>query len=446
MSIVFIVGIRPNFIKLAPLIHECKIRNMDYKIIHTGQHYDYNLSKIFFDELEIPEPDYYLNTKSGMHGYQTGKMTARIEKKLIELKPSMSIVIGDNNSTLAGALASVKLQIPCAHVEAGLRLFDKNQPEEINRYMVDSCSDLLFPPTHYAAKRLSEESFPSEKIFMNGNVLIDELRIIIRKIRDSMMMNKYNLEKKDYILITIHRPFNVDNITNLTNIINILQSFSDNFKLFFPIHKRTEKRLKQFGLWKKVSSLKNVIITEPLGYVEFITILKNSKMIITDSGGVIAESAYLEVPCIVIDTVSEWVEALENGSVILAGCEPNIINKICTNTLKKIEEGWTVSNPYPYWDKTASKSIINIINSHIKNKYKIPTYNFINGVYETRIYHINFTLTLLDLKKHIPKDTSLISVYDTEGKPILIFENMQIKKDFIIRLWGPRHSLDSFKI
>jgi len=293
MKVASIVGARPNFIKLAPLSKE--IRNhFDEVIIHTGQHYDYEMDKVFFEQLRIPEPDYHLGVGSGTHGYQTGEMLKRIENVLINEKPDLVMVYGDTNTTLAGALAAVKLNIPLAHVEAGLRCYDKKMPEEINRVLTDHCSDLLFCPTKRAVENLKREGI-TEGVYLTGDVMVDAIKQNITIAENvSTILNDLNVKPKDYYLVTVHRAENTDNINRLKNIVDALCEIHDN--VIFPCHPRTEKALKKFGLWDKLKRSVNVI--KPVGYLDMLVLEKNAKKIITDSGGVQKEAYIFKVPCI----------------------------------------------------------------------------------------------------------------------------------------------------
>lgn len=279
MKIASVVGARPNFIKLAPLSKEIR-KHFDEIIIHTGQHYDYEMDRVFFEQLRIPEPDYHLGVGSGTHGYQTGEMVKRIEKVLMDEKPDLVIVYGDTNTTLAGALASVKLHIPLAHVEAGLRCYDKRIPEEINRVLTDHCSDLLFCPTERAVENLKKEGI-TEGVYLTGDVMVDAVKqnITIAE-RVSTVLNDLNVKPKDYYLVTVHRAENTDDINRLRNIVDALCEVNGN--VIFPCHPRTEKALKKFGLWDKLK--RNVNVIKPVGYLDMLVLEKNAKKIITDSG------------------------------------------------------------------------------------------------------------------------------------------------------------------
>ena len=315
MRIASIVGARPNFVKLAPVSREIR-RDAEELIIHTGQHYDYQMDKIFFQELGIPEPDYHLGVGSGSHGQQTGEMLKGIEDVLLKEKPDMALVFGDTNTTLAGALTAAKLHIPVSHVEAGLRSFDKEMPEEVNRVLVDHCSDLLFCPTKTAVDNLRKEGIV-KGVHLTGDVMADILQDCIRIAeKSSKILDLLDLRSKGYYLATVHRAENTDDPRRLKSIIEALCQIGD---VVFPCHPRTEKRLQEEGLWDKLDE--EVNITKPVGYLEMLLLEKNAKKILTDSGGVQKEAYMLKVPCVTMRDETEWVETVEDGWNILVGAD-----------------------------------------------------------------------------------------------------------------------------
>jgi len=313
MNIVSIVGARPQFIKCAPVSKEMRKNNHEI-LVHTGQHYDYELSKVFFDQLGIPKPSYSLGVGSASHGKQTGMMLLEIEKVLLKEKPDFVLVYGDTNSTLAGALAAVKLHITIGHVESGLRSFDRTMPEEINRVLTDHASDLLFVPTKTAIKNLKNEGI-SKNVFLVGDVMYDVLKQNIAIAARSQILEILAIKPKDYLLATIHRPSNTDNLKNLSQ---ILEAFSSvNKQIIFPVHPRTEHLIKKHGLQKKIG--KNIKIMKSASYFDFLWLEKNANKILTDSGGIQKESYLLKVPCITLRDNTEWVETIEDGWNVLVG-------------------------------------------------------------------------------------------------------------------------------
>jgi len=349
MKIASIVGARPNFIKAAPVSREIR-KELNEVLIHTGQHYDYEMDKIFFDELNIPTPDYHLGVGSGSHSYQTGEMLKRIEEVLIKEEPDIVLVYGDTNSTLAGALAAVKLHIKVGHVEAGLRSFDRRMPEEINRVLTDHCSDLLFCPTKIAVQNLEREGI-TKGVYLTGDVMVDALKENINIAeKKSKILKKLDLKRKGYYLATVHRAENTDDFNRLKNIVD---AFCKIENLVFPCHPRTKRSLKKFGFWDMLQSTVNVI--KPVGYLDMLVLEKNAYKILTDSGGVQKEAYILKVPCITLRENTEWVEAVEDGWNVLVGADREMI-------IKMIEE----FNPNEeqrdvFGDGKASKNIVDII-------------------------------------------------------------------------------------
>jgi len=309
LKVVSIVGARPNFVKLAAL-EPFLSKRTEHVIIHTGQHYDYELSRIFFEGFSIPEPDYFLNVGSGSHGYQLGEGVKRIEKALQKEFPDLVLVYGDTNSTLAGALAAAKAGFNVAHVEAGLRSFEQFMPEEINRRLTDQVSTLLFAPTENAVENLKKEGVLG-KIYLVGDVHVDVLKKWIEIVDKSEILENLDLRPKEYLLVTIHRAENTDNEHRLTEIVKALAKIQIN--VVFPIHPRTERALKKTGLNKLLTNKDNIKITKPLGYMDFIKLLKESWKVLTDSGGVQREAFLLGVPAIVPRRRTEWVELVNAG-------------------------------------------------------------------------------------------------------------------------------------
>lgn len=322
MKVASIVGARPNFIKMAPVSKEIR-RSFSEVIIHTGQHYDYEMDKIFFDELGIPDPDYHLGVGSGPHGRQTGEMLKKIEEILLKEKPDVALVFGDTNTTLAGALAATKMHIRVAHVEAGLRSFDRRMPEEANRVLTDHCSDLLFCPTLTSVENLKREGI-MKGVYLTGDVTVEALQGHFKIATErSKVLDELDLRPKEYFLATLHRAENTDNYLNLKN---ITDSFSEIENIVFPCHPRTEKLLKQFKLWDSVAA--HVKVTKPMGYYDMLVLEKNARKILTDSGGVQKEAYILDVPCITLRKNTEWVETVSDGWNVLVGDDRELILKM----------------------------------------------------------------------------------------------------------------------
>lgn len=314
MKIASIVGARPNFIKLAPLSRELRRRGLDEVIIHTGQHYNYEMDKIFFDDMGIPVPDYHMGIGSGSHGFQTGEMLRKVEEALLAEKPDAVIVFGDTNSTLAGSLAAAKLHITSAHVEAGLRSFDKRMPEEINRVLVDHCSDLLLCPTKTAVDNLRREGI-TKNVHLTGDVMVDAQKDCERIAENkSHILEDLVLKPKDYYLATVHRASNTDDRDKLMAITEALKDLEN---VVFPCHPRAEKYLREFGLWDDL--IRKIKVIKPVGYLDMLLLEKNAKKIITDSGGVQKEAYLLGIACITLRDETEWVETVEDGWNVLVG-------------------------------------------------------------------------------------------------------------------------------
>ena len=357
-KILSVVGARPNFVKLAG-VEPWFSKLFHHIVVHTGQHYDYELSTIFFEHLKIREPDYYLGVGSGTHGYQVGETIKRLEKVLIKEKPDLVIVYGDTNSTLAAALASIKAGFLVGHVEAGLRSFDMKMPEEINRRVTDHISDLLFAPTQNAIRNLKEESVLG-KIYLTGDVHVDVLKRWV-PIADerSQILKILDTKPKEYLVVTVHRAENTDNPNRLKNIVEALLKAKIDHQIIFPIHPRTYKALSRLNLINKLKASENIVLTKPVGYLDFIKLIKYSWKVITDSGGVQKEAYLLGVPCIVLREKTEWVELVDAGWVKLVGTEPNrIIGSIKTFEPRKI-------TPNLLGDGNAGEKIANIIKNNI---------------------------------------------------------------------------------
>jgi len=355
LKIAIILGTRPEIIKMAPIIRECQKRKLQYFIIHTNQHYSFNLDRIFFKELNLPLPKYNLKVGSGIHGEQTAKMLIRIEEVLLKEKPDIVLVEGDTNTVLAGALAAVKIHIKVGHIEAGLRSYDREMPEEINRVLTDHCSNLLFAPTKIAKDILIKEEIPKEKIFITGNTIVDavseNLKIAQKK---SKILKKLKINKNQYFLVTLHRQENVDNKKRLKNILKGLELIYNTFKLpmIYPIHPRTLKMIKTFNL--KIP--KGIKIIEPIGFFDFLQLEANARLVLTDSGGVQEETCILKVPCVTLRDNTERPETLKVKSNILAGSDSQNLLK-CVKIMLGRKRNW--QNPFGK-GKTAIK-IIKII-------------------------------------------------------------------------------------
>jgi UDP-N-acetylglucosamine 2-epimerase (non-hydrolysing) len=341
MTIAIILGTRPEIIKMAPVIRECQRRGLDYSIIHTGQHYSYQMDRIFFEQLELPQPDHNLDAGSGNQGEQTGRILADLEALLMAERPDVVLVQGDTNTVMAGALAASKLHIKVGHVEAGLRSYDRSMPEEINRVVADHVSDYCFAPTEISKANLLKEGIAEDKIHITGNTIVDSvyqnLEIAMRKVN---ILADLGLEPKGYFLVTSHRQENVDNKERLGEIIRGLEMVKSEFGLpvVFPVHPRTSKMVQSFGF-----ELDGIRAIEPLGFLEFLQLEANARLALTDSGGVQEEACILGVPCVTLRDNTERPETLEVGSNLLAGADSaTILEK--TGFMMNVDNGWM--NPF----------------------------------------------------------------------------------------------------
>jgi len=350
VKIISIVGARPQFIKLGPLSRELRKFHNEL-IIHTGQHFDTEMSDLFFRDLEIPEPNYNLNVSGGSHGQQTSQMLSSIESVLIKESPNLVVIFGDTNSTLAGSLAASKLCIPCLHIEAGLRSFNRTMPEEINRIVADHTSDFLFAPTQTAMVNLEKEGLLS-KSFCTGDIMVDSIAWGSEKAKGSTIIESLNLENKAFSLLTLHRPYNVDDSSKLSLIINKLGHLNTN--IVFPIHPRTKSIIEKYS----IDIPSNFIITKPVGYLDFIKLQTASVRIITDSGGIQKEAFLLRKPCITLRPETEWVETVNEGwNILLDISTPNLV--------ETIESFSPSGSPKQVFGTEVAKEMVSIINSKI---------------------------------------------------------------------------------
>ena len=354
MKISVVLGTRPEIIKLAPLIKELQKKQADFFVLHTGQHYSYQLDKVFFDQLELPQPRYNIDVGSGSHAEETGKMLIGIEKILLKEKPDIVLAEGDTNSVLAGALAAAKIGIKVGHVEAGLRSYDRSMPEEINRALTDHLSDYLFAPTPKAKQILLSEGIGEENIFVTGNTIVDAVYQNLELSKSKIdVTNDLHLKPEQYFLVTLHRQENVDNTSRFASILEGLSRLAARFRLpvVYPIHPRSRQRLGRF-----TPPLQKLTIIDPVDFLSFLQLESNAKLILTDSGGVQEEACILGVPCVTLRDNTERPETLEVGANILAGALPDSIVECAESMLTK-RNSW--SNPFG--DGRAAERIANIV-------------------------------------------------------------------------------------
>ena len=356
MKIFLVVGARPNFMKLAPLWRELK-KNGEFEpyVVHTGQHYDYEMSKVFFEDLELPEPDFYLGVGSDTHARQTANAMVKLEELFLKEKPDLVAVFGDVNSTLAAALVTSKILISLAHVEAGLRSFRRSMPEEINRVVTDLLSDYLFAPDEIAVENLKNEGKDEKNIYFVGNIMIDSLNYILEKIEalEDTILEKYKLKKRQYALLTLHRPINVDKKETLEQLFNIFRKIAARIQIVFPVHPRTRKNMETWGI-----EANGVILLEPLRYREFVALEKNALFVLTDSGGVQEETTVLGVPCLTLRPETERPVTEILGTNTVVDRDEDKILKYVNIILNGSYKNGKIP---PLWDGKTAKRIVEVL-------------------------------------------------------------------------------------
>ncbi|MCF2492002.1 non-hydrolyzing UDP-N-acetylglucosamine 2-epimerase [Dyadobacter chenhuakuii] len=365
MKVINIVGARPNFMKVAPLHRAFTLfPDINSLIVHTGQHYDFRMSGIFFEQLQLPEPDYFLGVSNGSQAQQTAAIMVAFEKVLLIEKPDIVLVVGDVNSTLACALVAVKMHIPVVHVEAGLRSGDRKMPEEINRIVTDAIADQLFVTEKSAVCNLLRENISPEKIHFVGNVMIDSLLHCLNQVTEDA---RQRVRQNEYILMTMHRPANVDNAVVMLEIANMIRRLSALHPIIFPIHPRTLKSLEAQGLLHDLKKIKNLEITEPQGHREFLTLINNASLVITDSGGIQEETTFLKVPCITLRDSTERPITVEAGTNHLL---PDWNAQSVVELARKIMGGHCKKGQIPeLWDGCAADRIVTILREKYINSY-----------------------------------------------------------------------------
>ena len=362
MNITIVAGARPNFMKISPIIKSIEKLNstqkpINYRLIHTGQHYSATLSDTFFEELQIPKPNKNLDVKSGSQAEQTASIMIAFEKELTENKPDFVLVVGDVTSTMACAIVTKKANIPLIHVEAGIRSGDKKMPEEINRMVTDSITDYFFTTSEKASKNLLKDGHPQENIFFVGNVMIDTLLQNLERTTAPTFWSEFNLTPKNYFLLTLHRPSNVDKGSSFVELLEEIIGQADGTPILFPVHPRTQQILTETN-----EKFENLHFVEPQGYLNFIYLLKNSKAILTDSGGITEEASVLNIPCITFRDSTERPETCELGTNVLVGNNKEEISI----AFQKLKSGqWKKAEDIPLWDGKASERII----SHLLRIY-----------------------------------------------------------------------------
>lgn len=432
MKIAVILGTRPEIIKMAPVIDEIQNRNHELLLIHTGQHYDKEMSENFFIDLELPKPNYNIHVGSGSHGKQTGLMMEGIEEVLSDEKPDIVLVQGDTNAVLAGALVAQKLHIPVGHVEAGLRSFDVSMPEEINRMVADDCSYFYFVPTESSAINLALEGYSPKKIHITGNSVVDTCyRNLKIAEKTSSIIEDLGLDNLDNIItLTMHRAENVDDRDRLLSIIGALHELKD-FNIIFPIHPRTKKTLEKFGLYDDLAALDHIHITKPIGYLDFLVLISKSIIILTDSGGLQEEAITLNVPALTLRYNTERPETVAAGGNILVGADKDLIletadkilnNKDFYNKMKNAEN--------PYGDGSAASQILDIIEeSYNDNDLKIESPKSIMSSFKVEMKNIDENINVKDFEEEYG---ALVRVIYKNDSMLFPQENINLKDSVIL--------------
>ncbi len=363
MRIINVVGARPNFMKIAPIMTEYqRYPNINPLLVHTGQHYDEQMSDLFFSQLGIPEPDANLEVGSASHAIQTAEIMKAFEPVVLEWEPDAVLVVGDVNSTIACGLVAVKLGVKLVHVEAGLRSLDRSMPEEINRILTDAISDILFCTEKAGVENLAREGVEPEKIFLVGNVMIDSLMKNMEKANDSSILDNLGLNPKDYAVLTLHRPSNVDDEDVFGSLLNALVIVQREMPIIFPIHPRTRNKLNSSWLGKRVREMKNVFMIDPVGYLDFIKLLTEATVVFTDSGGVQEETTIMNVPCVTLRENTERPITAEVGSNQVAGTDPDKIESCYRQALVRDRNNFQTP---PLWDGKAAERIVRVLGETI---------------------------------------------------------------------------------
>ena len=358
-----VAGARPNFMKIGPIIHAIQKLNrenddpIEFRLIHTGQHYDKKLSSDFFDQLNIPKPDLNLGVGSGSAAWQTGQIMLKYEEAINDWRPELCLVVGDVTSTMACSITAKKEWVKVAHVEGGIRSGDEKMPEEINRMVTDSITDYFFTTSEIANNNLIALGHKKEKIFFVGNTMIDSLMENLNRLIVPEIINEQGLKSDEYLVLTLHRPSNVDKVERLTRFLDVINENLNGKRIIFPMHPRTKKSFSKIE-----KSFDNIIVTDPLSYLEFIYCVKNSSGVITDSGGITEETTVLQIPCITLRDSTERPETVTQGTNELVGTNPDDLPAYMN---KLLEGNWKQGNIPPLWDGKTSERIVDIIYNHI---------------------------------------------------------------------------------
>jgi len=366
-DLMIVVGARPQFIKTAPVIKEISSRNIDLTVVHSGQHYDPEMSAIFFRELRIPKPSVNLQSGSGSHARQTATIMRRLEATILAHNPKIVVVAGDTNTTLAAAITGAKLNVPVAHIEAGLRSYDLSMPEEINRRLTDHCSVLLFAPTKTAMRNLRNEGL-QRMAYLTGDTMVDSLRMVmpVLRSREADLLKRFKLKSRDYVLVTLHRPSNVDDLDRLRRIQNAIKNVAMRLPVLFLVHPRTRERLSRIKVLEGATG-REFTLASPQGYIENLALMKNASCLLTDSGGMQKESFILHVPCITLRANTEWPETLQGGANRLINRPGRMSREILRVALDEQLRTRITSLKNPFGDGRASSRIVRLLESSLQH-------------------------------------------------------------------------------
>ena len=361
LRILIVAGARPNFMKVAPLVEAMKRRKQEFApfLVHTGQHYDDSMSDVFFRDLQLPQPDVYLGVGSLSHAAQTAAVMQSFEPVLLREKPDWVVVVGDVNSTLACALVATKLSVKVAHIEAGLRSRDRSMPEEINRILTDQIADLLFTPSADADANLLAEGIPAGRIKFVGNIMIDSLQHNLPRAAACSIQKTLGIEGKEFAVLTLHRPSNVDSREVLAGILDALEEISTRLLIVFPVHPRTRKMLDEFQLLERLTKNERVCLTEPLSYLEFLNLFSGAKLVLTDSGGIQEEATVLGIPCLTLRENTERPITIESGTNTLVGVDPERIKEAAFSVLSN--KSSVIPHVPPLWDGHTADRILDVL-------------------------------------------------------------------------------------
>lgn len=431
MKIAIIIGTRPEIIKMAPVMDEIERRGIEYILIHTGQHYDHEMSEKFFLDLELKKPDYNIGVGSGTHGKQTATMISHIEDVLSDEKPDIVLVQGDTNAVLAGAIAASKLQIAVGHVEAGLRSFDKTMPEELNRQIADNCSTMYFVPTEESGLNLLFENINPHEIFITGNTVVDAcVRNIEIAEKSSSIMSELDLDGNTLVL-TLHRAENVDDQDRLENIVEALLEM-DEVTVIFPVHPRTVKTLKNFGLYSDLDEAEHIKLVKPVGYLDFLLILSKSRFVMTDSGGIQEEAITFNVPCMTLRYNTERPETVKAGGNILVGAKKEDILHTYNRLLADENLYSRMKNASnPYGDGTASIEILKAItDEYNRGNLKITAPDEVKGNPVRELLQIKGDQTVSEYEESHP-DSTVNMVFET-NEPLFPYPDLKLKNRLVL--------------